>query len=269
MIEFTDKIIDVPTQSFLTTELAAFQTAQAGNDFTIALASAADFGQACDPTAAEFQFATGGARAEQCQVNPLAWQFDNITRRADLTRDLQIISGPAINTGKVETDGIDANWSWVFNRDIGTFIFNGSLNWINEYEVSDFPVGQPDFQAAGFTNRDPEKRLARSMPDFKGNVGFSFVRDLHAANLNVRFVGSYEDNALAALRLENEFDSYFSVDLRYTYTLNVMGSDIDLTIGAIDLFDADLPNVRDSRGVDLSVFDQRGRRWYASFTYRM
>jgi len=154
-------------------------------------------------------------------------------------------------------------------RGVGDPVGAVNVNWINEYQVSDFPVGQPDFDAAGHTNRDPEKRLARSMPDLKGNVGLSWMRSEHAAQIVMRYVGAYEDNAVPSQRLEDEFDPYYAFDARYSYMFDFYDTSIELTIGALDLFDADLPRVRDFSGVDLSVFDQRGRRVYAGFTMRL
>jgi len=270
-IELEDKIIDVPTQAFLTTELEDFNAAFAAGDFTIVEPTAGDFGQPCDPLAPEFSYAADGVRAEQCQVNPLAYDSPSITRRTDLSRDLQIIQGPAINTGKVVTNGIDADIAYLWETDDwGAFVASASVNWVREYEVSDFPVGQPDFDAAGFTNRDPQRRLARSMPDLKGSAGLDWMRGVHSAGVLVRFVGEYHDNSAEELRFTDSFDPYYAVDVRYGYTFEFADdSALDLTVGAIDLFDANLPKVKDSRLVDLSVFDQRGLRLYGSLTYRM
>lgn len=272
--DFEDKIIDVPTQAFLTEEVALFRTARDAGNFTIVNPTLGNFGTACDPNAAIFD--PGAAQAESCQVNPSAYAINdanssfggNVTRRSDNSRDLQIIAGNAINTGRVETSGIDFSISYLFSTDIGEFALDSRLNWIEKFEVSDFPVGQPDFDAAGFTNRSPTRRLTESMPDLKGSASVSWLYERNSARLGMRYVGSYEDNAV--LRLERSFDPYYAFDLSYSYTFDV-GSEsaLVITLGAIDLFDADLPNVRDARGVDLSVFDSRGRRFFGSVTYRM
>ena len=273
-IDFEDKIIDVPTQAFLTEEVALFETALAAGDFVIVNPTLGNFGTACDPNDAIFD--PGAAQSESCQVNPGAYAITpgnssfngNVTRRADNSRDLQIIASNAINTGRVETSGIDFNLTYIRDTDIGQFIFDSRLNWVQEFEVSDFPVGQPDFDAAGFTNRSPTRRLARSMPDLKGSASLGWMYDQHMARLAMRYVGSYEDNAL--LRLERASDPYYAFDLTYSYNFTLAGDNsLVVSVGAIALFDADLPNVRDSRGVDLTVFDQRGRRLFASLTYRM
>ncbi len=272
-IDFSDKIIDVPTQSLLGEELALFNAALAAGDFVIAVPSQPDFGATCDPTAAEFDPGTGG-RAEACQVDPAAYAISaanssfvggNITRRTDSSRDLQIISSGALNTGSVETSGVDANFSYVWDTDSGTFIFDGRMNYILEFLVSGFPGGQPDFDAAGFTNNDPTRRLTRSMPDLKGNVGVSWLRDRHAARANMRFVGAYEDNASLNNRIgDGQLDAYYAFDLNYSYNWTFNNTDVVLSVGAIDLFEADLPKLKNASGTDLQTFDLRGRRIYGS-----
>ncbi|XOV85581.1 MAG: TonB-dependent receptor plug domain-containing protein [bacterium] len=277
MIRFEDKIIDVPTQSLLGEELALFEAALAANDFVIAVPGQPDFGAACDPSLAEFD--PGQPRGEVCQVNPGAYSitpdnsgFDGgrITRRVDASRDLQIIASGGINAGKVETDGIDANFAYIWGTDLGNFIVDGRLNWIREFKVSDFPGGQPDFDAAGFTNNDPTRRLTRSMPDLRGNVGISWLRHNHSARLNMRYVGAYEDNGSANNIIgDGDLDPYYAFDLNYSYVLQLEASEVTFSVGAIDLFDADLPELKNANGTDLSVFDPRGRRIYASVKYAL
>jgi outer membrane receptor protein involved in Fe transport len=271
MIEFEDKIIDVPTQSLLAEELTLFNAALAAGDFVIAVPGQPDFGQACDPAAGEFD--PGQPRGEFCQVNPSAYavtpansQFPGgrITRRPDASRDLQIISSGALNTGKLETDGIDAHLIYPFENAYGFWVLDARMNYIREFVVSDFPGGQPDFDAAGFTNLDPNRRLVRSMPDLRGNVGLSFARGNHTARLNMRWIGEYEDNAVPNARLSERVDDYQAFDFNYTYTFDLRGSDVVMTLGAIDLFDEKLPRLKNANGTDLTVFDPRGRRLYGS-----
>ncbi|MFN3237026.1 MAG: TonB-dependent receptor domain-containing protein [Pseudomonadales bacterium] len=277
-IEFEEKIIDVPTQSLLGEELALFNAALAAGDFVVAVPGQPDFGQACDPTAAEFD-PGNGARAEACQVNPAAYQISaansgfvggNITRRTDSSRDLQIISSGALNTGSVETDGVDLNFSYFWENSLGAWVVDGRMNYIREFFVSGFPGGQPDFDAAGFTNNDPTRRLTQSMPDLKGNVGLTFLRDRHSARLNMRYVGEYEDNAPANNRIgDGDIDAYYAFDFNYTYTMPLNGSELTFSLGAIDLFDEDLPELKNANGTDLLVFDPRGRRVYGSVKFAL
>ncbi|HEX7035373.1 MAG TPA: TonB-dependent receptor [Pseudomonadales bacterium] len=275
-IDFEDKIIDVPTQAYLTEELARFRAARDAGDFVIVDPTLGNFGEACDPF--EPIYDPGQPLGEACQVNPAAYsispatsQFDgNVLRRPDRSRDLQIISSRAINTGKVDVSGIDFNLAYTWDTAIGQWLFDSNVNYIIHHKVKDFPTGQPDYDAAGWANRGPDRRISRSMPDLKGNASLSWFKDRHFANFGMRFVGSYKDDSAPSLRLERKFDPYFAFDLSYSYTFDLAGRGaLQLTLGAIDLFQADLPNVRDARGVDLFTFDRRGRRLYASLLYQM
>ena len=40
-----------------------------------------------------------------------------------------------------------------------------------------------------------------------------------------------------------------------------------ISLGAIDLFEADLPRLKNANGTDLSTFDIRGRRVYGSVKF--
>ncbi|MEE4301345.1 MAG: TonB-dependent receptor [Pseudomonadales bacterium] len=271
-IEFEDKVIDVPTQSLLNEELALFNAALAAGDFVVSVPGQPDFGQACDPTAAEFD--PGQPRGEFCQVNPAAYAITpdvsalpggSITRRPDASRDLQIIRSGALNAGRLETNGIDANFSYRFDNSAGLWIVDARMNWINEFVVSNLPGGTPDFDAAGFTNNDPNRRLAQSMPDMRGNVGLTWARDRHRARLNMRWIGEYEDNATPNARIgDGKIDAYQAFDFNYNYTFELRDADVVLTLGAIDLFDEPLPELKNVNGTDLFVFDPRGRRFYGS-----
>jgi outer membrane receptor protein involved in Fe transport len=148
-------------------------------------------------------------------------------------------------------------------------VLGSEFSWVNKFEVKDFPVGQPDFDAAGFSNRDPERRLSRSMPDFKGALAASWIKGAHTLNANVRYVGEYEDNAPTSLRLQRKLGPYHTVDLRYSYEYDWNDTTLLMSVGVIDLFDADLPNVKDFQGTDLTQFDARGRRVHAGLTYKM
>ena len=275
-IDFEDKIIDVPTQAYLTEEVGRFESTLASGDFVIVDPTAGDFGQSCDPSDSIYD--PGTPLAERCQVNPAGYAINeatsefngNITRRPDTSRDLQIIASNATNTGKVISQGVDFNFLWTWDMSFGQFLLDSRLNHVISHKVKDFPTGQPDYQAAGYANRGPDRRLSASMPDLKATTGLTFFRDNHFARVGWRYVGSYKDDSVPSLRLVEEFDPYHAIDLSYSYTWNMGNAgDIQLTLGAVDLFDATLPNVRDSRGVDLTVFDQRGRRLYASLLYRI
>ena len=46
-------------------------------------------------------------------------------------------------------------------------------------------------------------------------------------------------------------------------------SELVFTLGAIDLFDEDLPELKNANGTDLFTFDPRGRRVYGSVKFTL
>jgi hypothetical protein len=64
--------------------------------------------------------------------------------------------------------------------------------------------------------------LHKPTKNLKGNLGLSYLRDRHAARVNMRFVGEYEDNASINNRIGDvDIDSYYAFDVNYTYTYTV------------------------------------------------
>ena len=106
------------------------------------------------------------------------------------------------------------------------------------------------------------------MPDLRGNLGISYRQNSHTARFNMRFIGGYEDNASVNNRIDDgQIDAYYSFDLNYSYTMDLNDSALIISLGAIDLFEADLPRLKNANGTDLSTFDIRGRRVYGSVKF--
>lgn len=81
----------------------------------------------------------------------------------------------------------------------------------------------------------------------------------------MRWIGEYEDNAVPNARIgDGDIDAYQAFDFNYSYLFRLSGADVQLSLGAIDLFDEDLPKLKNANGTDLTVFDPRGRRIYGS-----
>ena len=265
-IDFTDKIIDVPTQFYLDQELSLFLAARDAGKFVIVDPTLGNYLESCTPAES---FSEGDSQA--CQVDPRAYSLgSSIVRRPDTTRSLQIIEGPVINTGSVLTSGIDFSFAYGFNLKNGSdMLLSGNLTQILEYKVSDFPVGLPDFDGAGFTNRSPTRRIARSIPDQKGSLNLQWNQDRHSVLGTMRYIGAYTDDAFRVID-GGELGPYTAFDVRYTYMLPVGSSNsLELSGGVIDLLDADLPALRRDLGTDVATFDTRGTRFYVSAYWRM
>ncbi|MDP6417017.1 MAG: TonB-dependent receptor, partial [Gammaproteobacteria bacterium] len=111
----------------------------------------------------------------------------------------------------------------------------------------------------------------------KGTISLSWNRGNHRVSVFNRHIGSYQilghrayiaedqrtDLDLAYAR--SEVSSYNTWDIQYGYThqwANDALGTTRVTVGVIDATDARLPLFRRS-SFDPSVFDGRGRQWYA------
>jgi outer membrane receptor protein involved in Fe transport len=69
--------------------------------------------------------------------------------------------------------------------------------------------------------------------------------------------------------VDGKIDTYYAFDLNYTYAMPLNDSELVFTFGALDLFEADLPELKNANGTDLLVFDPRGRRIYGSVKFSL
>ena len=149
---------------------------------------------------------------------------------------------------------------------------------VDEYLVEDVPGLDFGLQEAGYVDAagtDGDAPIVRSVPDNKGTISLSWSRDNHRVSVFNRHIGSYKvldyDARLATTSvrllpyLKPKVDSYDTWDMQYNYTHTWGNSALgttNFTFGLVDAFNEDLPNYR-FQTYDASVFDGRGRRWYA------
>jgi len=156
---------------------------------------------------------------------------------------------------------------------------------VNQYKLQGVPgleLGLLEtgvFDAAGTTG---DGNLVRSLPDNKGSVTLNWLRGNHSVAVITRVIGSYRDlsyqstydggNDLVRSKVRKEIDTYQSWDLQYSFTKKwqneALGSSV-FTVGILDAFNAEIPYREDPNrtdglvNYDASVFDGRGRRFYA------
>jgi hypothetical protein len=121
---------------------------------------------------------------------------------------------------------------------------------------------------------DGEQNIVRAVPDNKGTLSFSWSRDDHRVSVFNRHIGSFQvlshDDYMAnpnASEVNMAYakpmtDNYDQWDIQYNYTRDWGESTSIFTLGVIDATDEDVPLFR-RQGYHSSVFDPRGRRWYA------
>ncbi len=236
----------------------------------------------CDPNALEAQFGIDSDERRNCVVDPRLYDIiPEIDRLAgDLDANLVTIVLPAVNAGNIELQGIDVKLGYAWDTDWGNFRLGLDYTHVDEYLVKNIPGYEFGLQESGrfdAAGTEGESPLVRSVPDNKGNINFSWSRDNHRVAIFNRHIGSYEvlshtdfienprENQFDIALAKPMIDSYNTWDIQYNYTHTWGNSSLgstNFTIGVIDATNADIPLHR-RQTFDRSVFDARGRRWYA------
>ncbi len=238
----------------------------------------------CDPNALETQFGRDSEERLNCVVNPELYRIPGggISRsERSSVANLITLTLAAINAGRIEADGVDAKVSYNWTNDMGRFRISADYTHVRQYKLIGVPgleLGLLDtgvFDAAGTSGNGLH---VRSLPDNKGNITFSWLRDRYGVTLINRHIGSYQDlaydfeyetgNDLERSLLRRKVDSYQTWDAQFNYTHDwenpAFGDTTTFTFGVLDLLDQDIP-YRETGGLnyDATVFDPRGRRIYA------
>lgn len=241
---------------------------------------------ACDPDALAAQFGIDSDERLNCVVNPAAYVVPGIQRSLnDVNAGLTTIVLPAVNAGNIEVQGVDLSLGYRWSTDYGNFRLAADYTHIDEYLVKDVPGLELGLQETGrfdAAGADGEQNIVREVPDNRANISLSWNMDNHRVTIFNRHTGSFEVLGHADYlanpqtpQIEKDYargkvDSYNSWDVQYVYTHDWANSSMGsstFTLGVIDATDADIPLYR--RGsFNASVFDARGRRWYARLLWQ-
>ena len=163
-----------------------------------------------------------------------------------------------INSGAVDTDGLDLSLSYTFDDLAGMeVVFGGDATWTRNFDASEVHSGDiliaPAFDGVGKLNF---QTVAWPLPEWKGNVYANLKRGAQNLRLSVRYIDSYTDQrtsiflpsvnygtdgTLVAMPQGKNIPSWTVVDLAYRLA---MPDDLDLTVAVENIFDRDPPFVR-------------------------
>lgn len=207
----------------------------------------------------------------QALLNADPTDTSRIVRAGDpLTGPVLQINNTYVNASSLETSGIDFVSSYKMETELGNFTPTIQATYITKYDLNDPQAG--DIDGAGRRNFN---NIGVSSPELRMNIGLNWQHDVHAANLFLRYVSSYDDDQNCADGTSNtggcangfyEIDSMLTVDAQYNIDLgSVFDTDQSyvLTIGGVNLFDEEPPQVFTNSGFDSKVHDPRGRQIYA------
>ena len=196
---------------------------------------------------------------------------DRIIRAGDpLSGPVLQVNNTYVNASEMETSGIDFVTSYKIDTEFG--IFTPSLNgtYTMKYDLMDPQAGNID--GAGRRNFN---NIGVSSPELRMNFGLAWKNDIHAANLFVRYISSYDDDQNCSDGTTNlgactnglyEVDSHVTVDAQYNIDLGSLfetEQSYVVTVGGLNLFNEDPPQLFTNSGFDSKVHDPRGRQIYA------
>jgi len=283
--EVSDRVLPEPPINALQPEIEAFIAASKDesnyvlND-SISLDSPV-VNVPCSPSAIEVEFGRDSAERLNCVVSPTAYIVPNIQRPVgNEFGDLVTTTLRAINAGEITADGIDLKAGYSWSNDLGMFSANMTYTHVRQYVFDGVPgminglLDTGVYDASGTTG---DGNLVRSMPDNKGTLTFNWRNGNQGVTLINRHIGSYRDlgyegaltvaNNFTRPLLSREIGSYNTWDVQYTYNKawdNSRYGNTTFTVGLLDALNKTLPyRELSALNYDATVFEGRGKRWYA------
>jgi iron complex outermembrane recepter protein len=291
--EISDRVLPLIPRAAINPEIEKFQSVVGDssqyifND-TIDIDNRGPDGQvvACNPDTIAAEFGANSDERRNCVVNPEAYKVAGVNRTVnDEDGGLTTLVLPAVNAGNIEVQGIDVSLGYSWNSDFGQFSLGLNYTHVDEYLVKDIPGLELGLQSTGVFDAagvDGETAIVREVPDNKGTITLNWAKNNHRVALFNRHIGSFQvlghNDYLAnpnrtdiqASFARPKVDSYNTIDLQYSYSKSwdnsALGTSV-FTFGVNDLTDADVPLFRRD-SYNASVFDARGRRWYARVLQR-
>ncbi len=189
---------------------------------------------------------------------------DDILRLAGDNSQLTGINVDYINAASVDTDGLDLTANYLIYTGSGEFGLHFTATYFLSYEIPDPSGGTMD--VAGKFNHD---NFARSIPETKANLSADWISGNHKAVAIAYYVSSYKTTRAVPEGSSQSIDSWTTVDLQYTYNLELDNSEAVFSLGVKNVFDEEPSVVYD--GVNFSYdpkhHDPRGRIYYARIKY--
>lgn len=194
---------------------------------------------------------------------------DGIANDPRVERDpggnIRVVNSFFINTGSVETDGVDLGLDQELPPfAIGDIGLSLQASYINRFEIK-ATDDAPSQDIVGSRNfRNP----FRSLPQWRANASARWSLGPHSVVATVRYIDSYL-NDQNNLRI----DSFITEDLQYALSLDELfgGERTTIRLGVNNLSDEEPPTIGMGvrPGYDETVHDVRGRIFYVSVTHEL
>ena len=171
------------------------------------------------------------------------------------------------NAAKIDAAGLDLEATYDFDTAYGQASLGFVSSHMLEYEIPNGAGGMKD--VVGLFNHD---NFARSLPETKSVLTASLVNGNHNLTAIYRWVSEYEttravDAAAAAQGFVQDIDAFETIDLKYTYNMELGDTNVVLSAGINNAADEKAPIVYDAANFsyDPKHHDPRGRMTYLGF----
>ena len=171
------------------------------------------------------------------------------------------------NAANIDASGLDLEVSYNFDTPLGQASLGLNTARMLEYKIPDGAGGTKD--VVGLFNHD---NFARSMPETKSVITGTLSNGNHNFAAFIRNVSEYETTrgipaSAAAKGYTKDIDSFTTLDLKYTYDLELGDSMITLSAGVNNATDEEAPQVYDAANFsyDAKHHDPRGMMSYLGF----
>ena len=171
------------------------------------------------------------------------------------------------NAANIDASGLDLEVSYNFDTPLGQASLGLNSARMLEYKIPDGAGGTKD--VVGLFNHD---NFARSMPETKSVITGTLSNGNHNFAAFIRNVSEYETTrgipaSAAAKGYTQDIDSFTTLDLKYTYDLELGDSMITLSAGVNNATDEEAPQVYDAANFsyDAKHHDPRGMMSYLGF----
>jgi len=169
------------------------------------------------------------------------------------------------NAETIDASGIDFEVAYQWEVAGGELEFQTNIAHILQYEI---PIDGVTTDVAGFFNHN---NFARSMPETKGNISLQWQNEQHSVYVRMNYVSSYTNTHVVpeSTGLTNTIERFNPVDLQYRYNTEIGEGQAEVTLGVINVFDENPPEVYDAANFsyDPKHHDPRGRLIYIRGAY--
>ena len=177
---------------------------------------------------------------------------------------LEGVTTQYLNAENVDASGLDIEGSYNFDTAWGEASVGFETARMMSYEIPNGRGGMKD--VVGFFNHD---NFARSMPETKSVISAKLSNGDHNFAAFIRMISEYETtralDALATSRgFNQDVDSFTTLDLRYSYDMEVSNYNVKLSAGINNATDESAPIVYDAANFsyDPKHHDPRGQMVY-------